>query len=514
MFSIVDTVNNSSSGARLLDFCMLLVAHMLLGHWHCHNCAAPLSKAIATKGAAILFATMSNEAISDVRRVDSGTLRRFLDSYFCLTARSTTVKREILAGLTTFATMAYILVVNASILSKVGISYPVLISVTALSSAIMTAAMGLVSNYPLALAPGMGSNAFIAFTVCQMMGISWQSALGLVFYNGVIFFVLALTGARELIIKSIPPSLKIAISAGIGLFIALIGLRTGGVLTGDAAHFINISPLLAPNCLLIYCGLILSCVLFCSRVRGALVIGIMVITVAGLFVGSPGGHGTITEWPKQIVSMPTSIESTFMQLDLGYLWTHFAQAFPIVLVLFFGDFMSGMATTIAVCERAGFAKPNGEIPGFRKTLAVDAVAACVGACIGTSTMGIYVESAAGVEEGGRTGLTSLTVAGCFAASLFLTPLISVIPAVATAPALVMVGVLMMQSIVSLNLRDVSVAMPAVLAILVMALVSVSYGIALGLVLHVLMMLGMRRFRELHWLTIVLAALFLLNLIFS
>jgi AGZA family xanthine/uracil permease-like MFS transporter len=457
---------------------------------------------------------MENEAVSSLERNGSGTFQRFLDSYFCLSARSTTVRRELLAGLTTFATMAYILVVNASILSKVGISYSVLISVTALSAAIMTAAMGLISNYPLAMAPGMGSNAFIAYTVCQAMGIPWQAALGLVFYNGVLFFVLALSGARELVIKSIPPDLKIAISAGIGLFIALIGLRSAGVLVGDSVSFIKISSFLAPNSLLVYAGLIFSCVLFCLRVRGALVIGILAVTIVGLFVADPHAKGTITTWPSQILAMPTSIASTFMQLDLGYLWTHFPQAFPIVIVLFFGDFMSGMATTIAVCGRAGFAKPNGEIPGFKKTLAVDAAGACVGACIGTSTMGIYVESAAGVEEGGRTGLTSLAVAACFLLALFLNPLISVIPPVATAPALVMVGVLMMQSISSLNLRDVSVAMPAVVSILVMALVSVSYGMALGLVLHVLMMLGMRRAGELHWLTIALGGLFLLDLIFG
>jgi AGZA family xanthine/uracil permease-like MFS transporter len=435
-------------------------------------------------------------------------------SWFRLAARKTNIRREVLAGLTTFATMSYILVVNSAILSSVGIDTGVLISVTALAAALNTALMALVTNYPLALAPGMGSNAFLAYQVCSAMHIPWQAAFGLVFYNGILFLILAWSGLRQMVLDSFPPALRVAITCGIGLFIALVGLKGTHVLIANPQSFIGLGNLTSPECLLFFVGLIFNTLLMWRGVRGALILGIFLVTVLGLFLPSSSGHGMVTSWPTAVVAPPVSIEATFLKFDLGYLWAHFSLAFPIVLVLFFGDFMSGIGTTLAVCQRAELLDEHGRLPRFRQVLGIDALAACTGAALGTSTVGLYVESAAGVEAGGRTGLTSLVVAACFLLALPLHPIISIIPAVATAPALMMVGVLMMQSITSLNLRDLSIAVPATVTIIIMAVGNISDGMAIGMIIHVLIMLFSGRAREVHFLTYILGLMFAAHFFFK
>jgi len=297
------------------------------------------------------------DAVPAADLIDRGSPIR---SWFQLAARKTNIGREILAGLTTFATMSYILVVNSAILSSVGIDTGVLISVTALAAALNTALMALVTNYPLALAPGMGSNAFLAYQVCSAMHIPWPAAFGLVFYNGILFLILAWSGLRQMVLDSFPPTLRVAITCGIGLFIGLVGLKGSHVLIASPQSFIGLGNVTSPECLLFFVGLIFNTLLMWRGVRGALILGIFLVTVLGLFLPSSSGHGMVTSWPTAVVAPPVSIEPTFLKFDLGYLWTHFSLAFPIVLVLFFGDFMSGIGTTLAVCQRAetvGRARP-------------------------------------------------------------------------------------------------------------------------------------------------------------
>lgn len=437
-----------------------------------------------------------------------------LDRFFKLSQRHTSVRQELLAGLTTFAAMSYILAVNPAILSACGMDFGALITVTALSSALMTAMMALGTNYPLVLAPGMGSNIFFAVQVCLGMGIPWRAALGLTFWNGILFLVMALTGAREIILRSIPPSIKIAITAGVGLFIALIGLKNGGVLVADPHTMVALGKVATPGCLLVLVGVVLNAVLIHRRVRGAMVLTILLLTVAGLFLPLAAGKGTITPHTASLVSWPASIAPTFFQLDPVYLFRHFAFAFPIVLALFFTDLMGSMAVILAVCQRGALVDREGDVPRMRGALTVDALGASIGAVLGTSMINTYIESAAGVEEGGRTGLTGLMVSACFVLALFFNPLIRIIPAVATAPALILVGVFMMQDIIDLPLRDLGVAVPALVTIILMPLTNVSDGIAIGIILHLLVMIGLGRLREIPVATYFLAALFLAHFIFQ
>ena len=437
-----------------------------------------------------------------------------VDRFFRLSQRRTSVRQELLAGLTTFATISYILAVNPAILSVAGIDFGVLITVTALASATATALMALATNYPLVLAPGMGLNTFFAVQVCLGMGVPWQAALGLTFWNGILFLLLALTGARETLLRAIPPSLKIAITTGIGLFILLIGLKNGGVLVADPHTMVALGRVATPGGLLVLAGVVLNAVLIHRRVRGAMVLTIFLITVAGLFLPDAAGKGSLTPRPEHLVAWPAPIHSTFFQLDFLYLFRHFARAFPVVLAMFFTDLMGGMAAILAICQRGALLDENGNVPRLRGALTADALAASVGATLGTSTVLVYIESAAGVEEGGRTGLTGLAAAGCFLLALFFNPLIRVVPAVATAPALILVGVFMMQDLVELPLRDLAVAVPALVTIILMPLASISDGMAVGVILHVLVMLGLGRRRELHASTCVLALVFLARFVFQ
>ncbi len=429
--------------------------------------------------------------------------------FFRLAEHGTTVRREIIAGITTFAAMAYILAVNPQILGATGMPVGAVLTATALASALTTIAMALLTNYPLALAPGMGLNAMFSFTIVLKAGVPWQAALGLVFWEGVLFLLLSVSGVRRLIVEAIPPSLKIAISCGIGLFIAFIGLKSGGVIKADPATFVTLGDLSDPGTMLTLGGVVLTAVLIVQRVRGAIILVILGLTIAGIFLQSAGKP--ITTLPSSLVGMPASLEPTFLQFDLAWMFSHWQVALPLVLTLLFVDLFDNLGTLIAVCKRAGLLDKEGNLPGIGRALAADAGAAMAGAALGTSTTTSYIESAAGVEEGGRTGLTGLTVAALFLLALFFTPLILAIPGVATAPALIIVGVFMMQGVSEIDLSDFATAVPAVLTMLIMPLTfSISEGIAVGFVVYVLLHLGLGRFRQVSPLAYVLAGLFMLH----
>ena len=354
--------------------------------------------------------------------------------------------------------------------------------------------------------------------MCLKGGLRWQEALGLVFWEGVIFLALSAGGVRQRIVAAIPPGLKSAIGCGIGLFIAFIGLKNGGVITADKETFVTLGDFRQPALWLVLLGIVLTAVLVGRRVRGAIVIGVLVVAVAGLLVpalpGSPFGPH-ITNLPPGglhgVFGLPKSLGPTLGKLDLRFLFTHFARALPLVLTLLVVDLFDNLGTLLAVTRRAGLTDADGNLPRLGRALAADAGAAMFGALLGTSTTTTYIESAAGVAEGGRTGLTSLTVSVLFVLALFFTPLILAVPAAATAPALVIVGLFMLQGIREIDWQDFPTAVSAGLTILTMPLTfSISEGIAVGFLFHALLMLGLGRGREVPWLAYGLAALFALH----
>ncbi len=406
-----------------------------------------------------------------------------LKRFFKLDQAGSTVGREMQAGLTTFAAMAYILVVNPDILANTGMDKGALVTVTALTAAVATTIMALMTNYPLALAPGMGINAFFTFTICLTNKVPWQEALGMVFVNGVIFLLLSVTGVREKIVRAIPYALKIAITCGIGLFIAFIGLKNGGVIVADQATYVSHGDFTSPPVALCLAGIVLTTVLVARRVPGAIVLSIALVTLAGFIIPAGGGK-TVTPVPTAIFSLPSSMAPVFLKLSFGFLksWASLQAALPLILTLLLVDMFDNIGTLIGVTKRAGYLDKDGHLPGAGRALVADSCATLLSALFGTSTVTSYIESASGVEAGGRTGLTTLTTAALMLLALFLTPLILIVPAAATAPALVVVGIFMMQSVVEINMADFQIAAPAVITILAIPLTfSIAQGIGLGLI---------------------------------
>jgi adenine/guanine/hypoxanthine permease len=435
-----------------------------------------------------------------------------LERLFQLRSNGTTIRRELVAGMTTFAAMAYILAVNPAILSDgTGMDRGALITATALSSALITALMALLTNYPFAVAPGMGLNAFFTFTLVRGAGIPWPAALGIVFYSGILFLLLTITGLRARLIHSLPHELKVAISAGIGLFIAFIGLQNGGVVVHHDATLVTLGNLRQPAVLTVIAGIILAGVLCHRRTPGALFITLLGITAAGFWIPNASGSGVLTRLPDSgnWISRPPSLEPLFLKLDLGWFWSHWRLALPLVLTLLFLDVFDNLGTLIGLGQRAGYLDEHGNLPRLGRVLTADAGAAIVGSALGTSTVTSYIESAAGIESGGRTGLTGIAVAGCFLLSLFLGPLIAIVPTAATAPVLVVVGILMMQGLYDLDLKDPSQVIPVGVTILGMPLTfSIAEGIALGFVVHIGILIGLGRYRQIRPLSWILALLFM------
>jgi AGZA family xanthine/uracil permease-like MFS transporter len=435
-----------------------------------------------------------------------------LKRFFQLDRHKTTVGREFQAGLTTFAAMAYILVVNPDILANTGMDKGALVTVTALTAALATVIMAFLTNYPIALAPGMGINAFFTFTIVLGKGIPWSEALGMVFVNGVIFLALSISGIREKIMASIPHALKIAVTCGIGLFIAFIGLKNGGVIVANPNTFVTAGNLASGPVALCLGGIILTIILVARNVPGGIVIGIAIVTIAGLFVPA-GGGAQVTRLPSSIIALPHSPDPIFLKFTFNFLtsWSAFTIALPLILTLLLVDMFDNIGTLIGVTKRAGLLSPDGTLPKAGRALLADSLATIASAIFGTSTVVSYIESASGVAAGGRTGLTSLTTAGFFLLALLFTPLLLIVPAAATAPALVIVGIFMMQSAVEIDLTDFKIAAPAVLTIFAIPLTfSIAEGIGLGLISAALLAVGLGKPKSFPTVGYIVAGIFFLQ----
>ncbi|MEY4939024.1 MAG: hypothetical protein RIQ93_759 [Verrucomicrobiota bacterium] len=432
-----------------------------------------------------------------------------LHRVFQLEQHRTTVRRELQAGVTTFAAMAYILSVNPDILAHTGMDRAALITVTALTSAVATMLMAVLTNYPIALAPGMGINAFFTYTICEGRGVPWSEALGMVFVNGVIFLLLSITGLRERVIAAIPRSLKIAVTCGIGLFIAFIGLKNGGVIVAHPATFVTPGTFSSGPVALCLGGIALGGILVARRTPGAIILTIAAVTVAGFFIRGSGGR-MVTELPASLVSLPASPAPVLLKLTFHFLTNQHAifMAMPLILTLLLVDLFDNIGTLIAVTKRAGFLRADGTLPKAGRALLADSIATLLSALGGTATVVSYIESGAGVEAGGRTGLTGMTTALLLLLALFFTPLILIVPPAATAPVLVIVGVLMMQSITEIDLHDFRTAFPAVLTILGIPLMfSIAEGMGIGLIAAALLALALGEPRKLPALGYAIAAVF-------
>ncbi len=432
-----------------------------------------------------------------------------LEKLFALSERGTTVRTEILAGITTFMTMAYILAVNPSILSQAGMDGPAVFVATALSAAVGTCIMGFWANLPVALAPGMGLNAFFAFTVVLGMGYSWQFALTAVFLEGLIFIFLTITNLREAIIRCIPASMKKAISVGIGLFIAFIGLKSAGIVVNNEATLVGMGSMSNPGVIVAVVSIILSGILLCFRVRGALLFGIL----AGALVGIPLGVTNLDAFDANMLFTIPSVAPTFFQFQWEHIFT-----FDMALVLFtflFVDLFDTLGCLLGLAGKAGILDAEGNIPKAKSALMADALGTTVGAVLGTSTVTTYVESASGVAAGGKTGLTAITVAGLFLVSLLLAPVFLLIPGQATAAALVLVGLFMMGPVTGINFDDFQKAIPAFLTLIMMPLTfSVATGIMWGIIAHVTISLCTGKAKELSIISYVLAIIFIIKMSMS
>jgi AGZA family xanthine/uracil permease-like MFS transporter len=427
-----------------------------------------------------------------------------LEKFFKLKANGTNIRTEVIAGFTTFLTMAYILAVNPSILSAAGMDANALFTSTALAAIVGTLVMALWAKLPFALAPGMGLNAFFAFSVVLGMGHSWQFALTAVLIEGIIFIFLTLFNIREAIVDAIPSSIKTAISAGIGLFIAFIGLQNAGVVVNNDATLVGLGDITTGNALLGLIGLVITAVLVVKKVKGDLLIGILLTTLIGIPLG-------ITQM-KGFISTPPSIEPIFFQFEWKEIFT-----FDMMIVVFtflFVDIFDTLGTLVGVSTKAGMLDKNGKIPNAKKAFMADAIGTTVGSMLGTSTVTTYVESAAGVTEGGRTGLTALVTALAFAIALFLSPVFLAIPGAATAPALILVGLYMLSPIRELDFNNFAETIPAFITIIAMPLTySIAEGITLGVLSYVFINLIAGNFKKLSIGMYILAILFILKYIF-
>ena len=430
-----------------------------------------------------------------------------MERFFKLKENDTNVRQEVVAGITTFMTMAYILIVNPTILSAAGMDSGAVFTATALSSVVATLIMGIYAKLPFAQAPGMGLNAFFAYTIVLQMGYSFEFALTAVLLEGLIFILLTLFNVREAIVDSIPVNIKKAISVGIGLFIALLGLEAAGVVIGDGATILALGDVRNNTILLSLIGIVITGILVARKVKGALFLGMIITTIIGIPMG-------VIELPNSIISMPPSISSTFMKFE----W-HNIFSFDMVIVLFtllFMDMFDTIGTLVGVATKANMLDENGKVKNIKKALFADAIGTTVGACLGTSTVSTFVESASGVAEGGRTGLTAVTTAILFGLSLFLSPIFLAIPSFATAPALVIVGLYMLSNVTNINFTDMSEAIPAYVCIIAMPFFySISEGISMGVIAYVVLNLitGEAKDKKISALMYVLAILFILKYIF-
>jgi adenine/guanine/hypoxanthine permease len=426
-----------------------------------------------------------------------------IDRYFGLTENHTTVRQEMLGGLTTFVTMAYIIVVNPQILALTGMPADGALFATCISAAAATLVMGLYANYPIALAPGMSLNAYFTYSVCFNMHVPWRTALGVVFLSGVVFLLLTVTRVREQIVNGMPDCLKHSTATGIGMFIAFVGLRNAKLVVASPATFVGLGSFADKEVQTACFGLVLTLVLMARNIKGGILIGILGTTLVGIFRG-------IATWPSALVAMPHP-SSTFLQLDLrGAIHLGFLE---ILFAFLFVDLFDNVGTLVGVCEQGGFMR-NGKIPRVGRALVADAVGTIFGSLTGTSTVTSYIESAAGVAAGARTGFSNLMVAALFLLATFCSPLAAAIPGYATAPALILVGALMTQSIAHIDWKEFSEAVPAFITTLATPLTfSIATGLSLGLISYTVVKVAAGRIREINALVWILTVLFILRYVY-
>ncbi len=432
--------------------------------------------------------------------------KSFLERRFKLSEHKTTVKTEVMAGITTFMTMSYILAVNPGMLSETGMDQGAVFTATILASALGTILMALLANYPFALSAGMGLNAYFTYTVVLNMGHDWTYALTAVFIEGIIFILMSIFNIREAIFRAIPTTLKKGVSVGIGLFITLIGLVNAGLIVDNPSTLLSIGDITAPTSIVAIFGLLVIGVLLKKNVRGSLLIGILASTILAIILG-------VTSLPSKVFSLPPSIAPIAFKLQWSDIFTK--EMFAVVFAFLFVDIFDTIGTLIGVATKADMLDENDDLPNLGPALLSDAIATTVGALLGTSTVTTFVESASGVADGGRTGLTSLTTAGLFLLSLFLFPIFAIIPASATAPALIIVGLFMMSPIKDINFDDYTESIPAFLAIVMMPFAySVAEGIVWGITSFVILNLLTGKKEKVSILMILLAILFMVYKIFG
>ena len=427
-----------------------------------------------------------------------------LKKLFGFDPAKTTVRTEIVAGVTTFLTMSYILAVNPTMFGELdGMPIGSVFTSTALAAIVGCLAMAFIGKLPFGLAPGMGLNAFFVYSVCMGMGYSWQFALTAVLIEGLIFIVLTLTNVREAIVDAIPMSLRNAIGAGIGLFIAFIGLKSAGVVVADGATLVALGDITSGSALLAFIGLIITGFLYARNVPGAILLGIIITMLIGIPLG-------VTEF-KGVVSVPESISPIFCKFEFDKIFS--VDMLVVVFTFFFIDMFDTVGTLVGVCTKAKMLDEKGNIHRVKQAFMADSIATTVGAILGTSTTTTYVESAAGVAQGGRSGLTALIVGGCFVVALFFSPLFLSIPSAATAPALIIVGLLMMEQVKNIPFDDFSESIPAFVCMIMMPLTySISNGILIGMITYVLMNMICGKFKKLSPAIYILAVLFILKYI--
>ena len=449
-------------------------------------------------------------------------MTNFLNKAFGFEADKHNVRTEIVAGITTFLTMAYILAVNPSIFSALdGMPGGAVFTATALAAIVGTLVMAIYAKKPFALAPGMGLNAFFVYTVCLTMGYSWQFALTAVFLEGILFIIMTVTKIRTLLLNSIPGTLKKAIGAGIGFFIAFIGFQNAGIIVNSDSTLVTLGKITEGTALVAFIGLMVTSGLVMLKVRGGILIGIIVTTLIGLVVKDPATGSAVTQLTRtdtgavQLLSLPQSVSPIFCKFEFGQLFSW--DMLVVVFTFLFVDMFDTMGTIIGVHQGAGLIPDDGprdNVPGAEKMFLADSIATVTGACLGTSTTTTYVESAAGVGEGGRTGLTAFSTAICFALALFFSPIFLSIPSAATAPALIMVGVMMMPSIKRIHWEDYCKSIPAFITIIMMPVAySISDGILIGVISYVVTHAIAGRYKEISVPMWVLSVLFVLRYIF-
>jgi adenine/guanine/hypoxanthine permease len=448
---------------------------------------------------------MSDQSVPGLREPPRG----LLDRVFRLSERSTTLPQELTAGATTFAAMAYIIAVNPAIMANAGMDRGDLVTATALAAIFGSVMMGLWANLPLAVAPAMGSNVIFTYVIVKQMGAPWQGALAIVALTGVIFLALSLSKLREKVAKDVPEALKVGIQAAVGTLIVFIGLRGAGFIVANPSTYVAMGSLKTPATLLTTIGILVTPILVVRGVRGALIIAIAAITVIGFFTPGAGGK-MMTSVPSALIAWPRWPASTFAQLDFKWLFSNVVVTLPLLFYFVCAEFFSTLGTLIGVTGAANLRHPDGSIPSATAAFATDATSSIVGPILGTSVVTAYIESIAGVQAGGRTGLTSLTVAALFLLALFFWPIFVIVPPQATAPALVLVGVLMMQGLARIDLTDLANAIPIVLTLLVTVLTNnLINGMALGTLSFMLILMATARAREISGVVWGLGAVFLL-----